>query len=235
VSVYLLNRKIQSIRFRRLLREAEHRHAVDRERLRISRDMHDEIGSSLTQVAILSELAKQRSGDPAEVARLTARIGEISGQALDEMGEIIWTMNPKNDNLASFASYVRQHAVEYLDAAGIRAVVDFPDDPPPLTMNAEQRRHFYLLIKEALHNIVRHAGARTVQFRMQQEGNRLTVEISDDGRGFDPVTSPGGGNGLPGMRRRAETLKGELVVDSSPGKGVRILFSAPLDENHPNR
>ena len=231
VSIVALVRKISGLRYRRKLRDIEHRIAIDRERLRISRDMHDEIGSGLTQVAILSQLVRRQPGNPDEMERLAGRIGEISGRMVDEMGEIIWAMNPQNDNLASFVSYVRRHVLEYLETASVRANLSFPDDPPPVPMSAEQRRNLFLVIKEALHNVVKHAEARRVDFSLDWSGELLTGMIRDDGKGFDASRSPGRGNGLPGMRKRMEEIGGTYSIDSMQGGGTLIRFSAGLLRN----
>lgn len=228
VLIALIIRKIQEIKYRRLLKEMEHHSAIDRERLRISQDMHDEIGASLTHISILSEIVRQKQGDVAETTKLIDRISGISGSLVDDMGEIIWAINPKNDNLTSFTAYLRRHASEYLSAAAIEGELEFQEEVPTVLMTSEQRRNVYLVAKEALHNVVKHSGASQVRMVLRFEGGRLLVSIDDNGKGFDPDRSGDRGNGLSGMRKRMDDIGGSFSIHAFPGKGTRVEFSVIL-------
>jgi signal transduction histidine kinase len=190
--------------------------------------MHDEIGSSLTQVAILSEIMKKQTGNPEEMMKLVDRISSISGNVVDDMGEIIWAMNPKNDDLNSFTSYLRQFASEYLAASEIKAEFSFPDEYPQVPMTSEQRRNVFLVVKEALHNIVKHSGASRISLALHWTNGKLEMIIEDNGKGFEPGDSISIGNGLTNMKKRVETLGGSFVLTSEPGKGTRVHFSVSL-------
>jgi signal transduction histidine kinase len=229
IMIILIVRKVQEIKYRNLLKEMEQRNAIDRERLRISQDMHDEIGSSLTQIAILSEIVKQQDGDPEERNRTVSKISGISGKVVDEMSDIIWAMNPKNDNLDSFVTYLRQHASEYLSTAGIDANLSFPEDCPPVPMTSEQRRNLFLVVKEALHNVVRHSGATGVTMTITWVNGMLDFRIEDNGKGFDPEAVSLSGNGMTTMRKRIGAIGGDYSIASEPGKGTRIGFSVQLN------
>ena len=224
----LVIRKTQEARNRNLIRALEQRNAIDRERLRISRDMHDEIGSSLTQISILSEIVKKQQDDPDKMMKSIEQISGISGTVVDEMSEIIWAMNPKNDNLASFAAYLRQHTSEYLVSAGIDSFFQFPEDCPPVPMTSEQNRNIYLAVKEAIHNAVKHSEAQLVNISLSYSNDFLSITIEDNGKGFSPEKPDRIGNGLTTMRKRIENLGGSYFIDSTLGKGTRVDFSMSL-------
>jgi len=224
-------RKFLMARKRNLVREFERLNAIERERLRISQDMHDEIGASLTQIAILSEIVKTRKGHPEEATKLIDQISGISGNLVDEMGEIIWAINPKNDDLPSFVYHLRQHASEYLSMTELYAHITIPETLPGLPMSSEQRRNMFLVVKEALHNIVKHSGAKHATLVLSVSGSLLTVIIEDDGRGFDMERSKNLGNGLASMQKRIADLHGTYRLSSEPGKGSHLEFSVSLTEN----
>jgi signal transduction histidine kinase len=144
------------------------------------------------------------------------------------MGEIIWAMNPKNDNLASFTSYLRQHASEYLASAQINADFSFPEVSYTVPMTSEQRRNIFLVVKEALHNVIKHSGASQVSISLHWSEGALTIRIEDNGKGFEPGSSFATGNGLTSMRKRIEELSGSFSIISEPEKGTRIYFSVLL-------
>jgi signal transduction histidine kinase len=156
------------------------------------------------------------------------RISEISGEVIDGMGEIIWAMNPKNDSLPIFASYLRQHALEYLSAAGIEGKVHFMQEFPPVAMSSEQRRNLFLVVKEALHNAVKHSHAGEIGLSMSVTDELLELIIRDDGRGFDTSASWEKGNGLGNMKKRVEALGGKLLLRSGPGQGTEISVFVKL-------
>jgi signal transduction histidine kinase/ligand-binding sensor domain-containing protein len=217
----------QKARYRNMLKELEQRNAIDRERLRISQDMHDEIGASLTQVTILSEIMKKQE-NKGEMVKLADKISSISGSLVDELSEIIWAMNPKNDNLSSFTSYLRRYASEYLSNAAIDAEIHFPDECPSVLMTSEQRRNIFLVVKEALHNIVKHSAADRVIVTLNWSDNLIAVRIIDNGKGFETEKCSSSGNGLTGMRNRIVAIGGTYAMASVPGNGTQVDFSVRI-------
>lgn len=228
-------RKIQEVKYSNLLMEMEHRNAIDRERLRISQDMHDEVGSSLTQIAILSEVMKKRDQDPDERRRIISKISGISDIVVDEMNDIIWALNPKNDNLPSFITYLRQNASEYLSSTGIEPEFSLPGDYPPVPMSSEQRRNLYLVVKEAIHNIVKHSDATSAGVHVFWSDSCLGISITDNGKGFDVGALSNAGNGMTTMRRRVESLNGKFGIISGPGEGTRVSISVMLGAAAPEK
>jgi signal transduction histidine kinase len=226
----LIVKKVQLVRYRNQLREIEREFAVEKERLRISKDMHDEVGASLTRISVLSELAKKQQTEPVKALQTITRISEISSDVVDEMSEIIWAMNPRNDTLDSFTSYIRQHASSYVESAEIEGTFSFPDQIPSYPMSSELRRNLFLTVKEAFHNIVKHSGAGYVHMSLYLDKLHLHIKIEDDGNGFDLEKLVTWGNGLANMRKRIEELEGSFDINSQVGKGTVIELAVSLQE-----
>ena len=224
----IIARKVQGYRYKNKLRELERLNAIDKERLRISKDMHDEVGASLTRISILSQLASDQKNDTEKSRKLIVQINEIAGGVVDEMSQIIWAMNPKNDSLDSFASYFRQYASGYLESAEIDGTFVFPDTIPSTPMSSEMRRNVFLTTKEALHNTVKHASATHAEIRLDLAGNQLLIKIKDNGKGFEIEKRVGTGNGLLNMQKRIEELGGSYSILSEPGKGTEIVLSVRI-------
>jgi len=231
ISAYIA-RKVQEFRYKNKLKELERLNAIDKERLRISKDLHDEVGASLTRISILSQLANNQNHPEEESKKLVSQINEIAGNVVDEMSEIIWAMNSKNDCLDSFASYLRHYVSGYLESAGIEGNFQFPAEIPPAPMSAEMRRNFFLTAKEAIHNIVKHASATRVEIILTYNQNLLSITIIDNGRGFNEQQISFKGNGLVNMNKRMYDLGGNFKMHSETGKGTHITISATLLPHH---
>ncbi len=191
-------------------------------RQRISRDLHDEIGSHLGSIRLMSELAlRDNSGDEA-----LQEIHRLAGEAAESMRGIIWLVREGDaPRLASLAEAMRQSAAALLK--GVEWEVQVQDGDESATASLEFHRQVFLLFREAVHNIARHAGAAAVQVRIGWQANRFHLEVEDDGCGFDAkaVTA---GNGLANLRHRAETLGGTVQIRSAAGQGTRITLEAAL-------
>jgi ligand-binding sensor domain-containing protein/signal transduction histidine kinase len=214
-------------RLRRRLRELEHQTALLRERARIAKDIHDDVGASLTRIALLCDLAQQGRSEPAE-GPLLSRIATTARQAVRSLDEIVWAVNPRNDTLAQMIDYTGQYAVDYLHAAGIRCRLELPDPVPERPMAPDLRHHCFLAVKEALHNVVKHAGATEVRLCARVEPEGLYWEIQDDGRGFDSGPPGAGSDGLGNMQQRmAEVGGGRCEIHSRPGCGTNVRLFVP--------
>lgn len=211
--------------------------ALERIRMRIATDLHDEVGSSLSQIAILSEVARQnlrRDGKdaPAEIPAAVApmeKVAVTSREALDAMSDIVWAINPQRDHLSDLTQRMRLFASETLTALDIQLRFHAPEQN--LNLDAEVRRQVFLLFKEAINNIARHSQATEVEVEFALTNHHLSLRVWDNGRGFaEPKPQPGqnGGNGLLSMRRRATELGGRLEVISGNGSGTTIQLEAPL-------
>jgi signal transduction histidine kinase/ligand-binding sensor domain-containing protein len=215
-------------RLRAKLRQAEQQAALHEERTRIARDIHDDLGGSLTHIKLLSEIAVQ---DPQAPDQTKAQMRQITGatrQMLKSLDETIWAINPRNDTLPHLISYVGQHAVEFLRAAGIRCQVDLPDNPPEIPVPSAVRHHTFLVVKEALTNVVRHSAARAVRLQANCEKDVLRLAIEDDGCGFDRVANDTLSDGIRNMRQRMSTVGGTFRLASRAGSGTRIELEVPI-------
>ncbi|MCK6692369.1 MAG: histidine kinase, partial [Thermoanaerobaculia bacterium] len=171
-------------------------------RLRIARDLHDEMGSTLSSISILSEAALRNLQQDIDRARFGA-IGERARQVMEAMSDIVWSVNPRNDNMANVLRRMKEFAVEILESQGIALHFEADEAVAALNLPMEQRKDFYLLFKEAVNNAAKYSGASGVWVTVRAENGGLTLEVRDNGRGFD-VEQVKRGNGLWNMERRAE-------------------------------
>jgi signal transduction histidine kinase len=211
-------------------------HALARERARIARDMHDEVGSKLARLSLLGEMAGDEPsigpGDRARVQEIARGVREAAG----ELEHIIWSVNPRHDSLADLAHRIFQHAEEYFAETPVRCRFAMPPDLPELPMRPDARAAAFGAVKEALANVLKHAAATEVEIRVRIDGCGAEVCIIDDGRGFDPAHSSetGGGNGLANLRERMERLGGSCRIESAPGSGTTVTLRWPLEKGRAN-
>jgi ligand-binding sensor domain-containing protein/signal transduction histidine kinase len=199
---------------------------LERLRARIAADLHDDLGASLSRVAIMSESARLELDRSPEESR--ARLGEIASTArgmVDGMSDLVWSIDPRKDDMRSLLRRTREFASDVLESQGIDWRLEAGPGVEELAVDASARRHLFLILKEALANAARHAQCSQVTIRAEAVGPELAISIVDDGRGFDE-SAIGQGNGLENMRRRAEEMGGSLVLDGR--QGARLLLRAPL-------
>lgn len=199
--------------------------ALERVRMQIATDLHDDIGSGLTRVAILSELAIRELGPkhPA-VAGPLDRIAGLARDLAGSMGDIVWAVNPGKDHVSDLAQRMRRYASEVLDARNITLHFTGPGEDADRRIDPELRREVFLIFKEGLTNAVRHAACAAVWIDLSIEHGALMLRLRDDGKGFDPAVAAQG-NGLRNMRHRARRAGGTLDLDARPGGGVEIRFT----------
>jgi signal transduction histidine kinase/ligand-binding sensor domain-containing protein len=215
---------------------------LDRERLvhsareRIARDIHDDLGTGLTEIAMAADLA-QRDLGVNEPERLASRLGDIyetAARLARAVDGIVWAVNPANDTLGRFLAYLGQSAGQFLATAGLRSRVEMPEDIPDRSMDSALRHHLLLATRESLHNIVKHAGATIVVLRGVIDGERLVLTITDDGRGFESGVIDAARkdadtrDGLANMAARMDEIGGMCHIESTPGHGTRVILEAPL-------
>jgi signal transduction histidine kinase/ligand-binding sensor domain-containing protein len=205
-------------------------------RTRMATDLHDDIGSGLSRMAILSEVVKQQMGNTAEQSGpLLTEIADSARALVGSMRDIVWSIDSRQDDLRNVVFRVRQFASDVLEPQKIR--LDFQAQPEleKIKLDPEQRRHLFLIFKEAINNIARHAECTSVSLDITVSHNQLIAEIRDDGRGFSdvsvteaPTNGRAGGHGLENMQSRAEELGGQLSVDSSANRGTCLKLTIPL-------
>jgi signal transduction histidine kinase/ligand-binding sensor domain-containing protein len=221
VLIILIVRRETTRKFREKLLSLEKKQAVEMERNRISRDMHDDLGSGLTKIAILSEVVKKKINPADDSQKHVNTISESARELVDNLNEIIWALNPDNDNLSNLAAYIREYTYRFLEPFGIDAHCSIPEELTSHPLSEEKRRNIFLVVKEALHNIVKHSGAKKVELIFRQNGN-FSIEIKDDGKGFTQEDIREFGNGLKSMKKRAEAIGAVFTITSEPGKGAAV-------------
>jgi signal transduction histidine kinase len=201
---------------------------LERERARIARDMHDDLGAGLTQLTLLGELVLRETPREGEARQ---RLNELCAQArrlLRSMDEIIWMVNPRRDTVRDFAAFISEYAQEFLAAAAIRCRQEVAEELPDLPLDLPQRRNLMLAAKEAIRNAARHSGADEVHLKVAVVDNSLQVVVEDNGRGFLPAEKKGGRNGMANMKQRLVDISGSFTLCSAPGRGCRVTFLLPL-------
>ena len=201
---------------------------VERERARMARDIHDELGSSLTQLVLEGEEAQTQfpvdSASRTQLDRLCERARNVT-QALEE---VLWVVNSKRDTVRDFCSYACKYAQSFLSPTPIRCRLDVQPEIPSSELALPVRRGLFLAVKEALNNAAKHSQATELFLHISCEEDKLLVVVKDDGRGFDASLLTGEGNGLSNMQQRLAEMGGACQVFSEPGAGCRVEFKMPL-------
>jgi signal transduction histidine kinase len=218
----------------------ERQRAIERERTRIAKDIHDDLGASLTRINLLSQSARRDMDDPPQREKNLDQICTTARQLTRAMDEIVWAVDPQHDTLDSLASYLDKQIHELLGASGIRCRLDFPAQLPAWPVTADVRHNLFLAFKEALHNVLKHSAATEVRISFVLEPSAVAVSIMDNGRGFDPAvlteTALNGGqprprlNGLVNMRKRLQEIDGRCEIQSERGRGTQVTFYLPVKE-----
>lgn len=217
-------------RLRRRIEKLEREGAIARERARIAQNIHDDVGASLTRISLLTQATAPKSPDAENMNRIYETAKDIT-RSLDE---IVWAVNPQYDSLESFISYLTDFAQKFLGVAGIRCRLDIPANLPSLPLASELRHHLFLCCREALNNVVKHAGASEVLIRVSLPGSRLSVVIGDNGRGLG---TPGAaaaervssGHGLGNLRERMERVGGRCEIESSTAGGTHVTLTVEVN------
>ena len=194
---------------------------VERMRTAISSDLHDEVGASLTSISLFSEMARQSMLPAHKKEEYLQRIGERSRDSIEQMSDIIWSINPENDGLSQMLLRMKNYALEVAEAKDIILQWVQSGKLEQLKLSMEQRKNFYLIFKEAINNAVKHAGAHNLEVNLDVTGSKIRMQVRDDGHGFDS-SHPVAGNGLKNMQRRAAQLRGQVSITSEKNKGTTV-------------
>ncbi|HET9826375.1 MAG TPA: sensor histidine kinase, partial [Chitinophagaceae bacterium] len=197
--------------------------AQQEERNRISADMHDELGSGMTAIRLMSEIAKNKMKEntPLEIERISQSADDI----LNKMNAIIWSMNSKNDSLGNLISYIRAYATEYLEGTSVRCTVKAPDHIPEKELSGDKRRNIFLCVKETLNNMLKHSRASEISIDIMADGI-LQIKIQDNGVGIDLQNIRQFGNGLENIARRMKSIGGDFQIENN--NGTQSVFKLPL-------
>jgi signal transduction histidine kinase/ligand-binding sensor domain-containing protein len=199
--------------------------AVERVRTRIATDLHDEVGADLSRISLLAEFARRDLGErPARVPAMLAEVAKTARDTVTDMSDIVWALKREQESLAEVVARVRDFAAESGASAGVALSVVIDADLESVVLAGDVRRGLYLVLKEGVTNVLRHAEARTMELTIRRAGRGFVATLRDDGRGFSPDAprKSRGGHGLGNMRTRAEALGATLGIESAPGKGTTI-------------
>jgi signal transduction histidine kinase len=215
-------------KMRQKLALLEMQHSLEKERARISRDIHDDLGATLTQITLLSELAQRKANDPPKVSLYTAQISQTARELVQAMDEIVWAVNPRNDRLPMVTGYIFQHAEKFFAGTPVHCRFDSPEELPDHALSAEVRHHLFLAAKEALNNVARHSGATEVWVRWKLVDGELQLCIEDNGKGFTARPGAQFGNGMVNMKKRMEEIGGGFEATSIVGAGTTVRLTLQL-------
>ncbi len=220
-------RLVERRRTRLQIQQLEQERAVAAERTRIARDIHDEVGAELAQIGLLADIGPATKGELTGERFL--QIAKRARHLVTVMDEIVWAVNPQNDNLTRLADYLCQVAEECFSDSNVRLHREVPTQLPPFPVRAEVRHDLTLAVKEAFANLLKHAQASEARLGLVWNEPELVVRVEDNGRGFD-VTIPSQGNGLGNQQARMKRVGGKVELDSQPGKGTRITFRVRFEK-----
>jgi signal transduction histidine kinase len=201
--------------------------ALEQERTRISRDLHDDLGSGLTGILMMSEQLHPAASAELVINNLE-KIKKSSRQMVEQMGEIVWAMNSKNDTLENLMGYLNTYARDYFENTNISQLVKLPESIPHAVMTGMKRRNIFLVLKESFNNIAKHANASHVILNMEIEKNHMNITVADNGRGFEMGQTRRFGNGLKNMQIRMTNIHGTYQIESAIDKGTTTIISVPL-------
>ncbi len=221
--IYALFRSILQRKLVQQRIKLEKEKAIAGERTRIATDMHDDLGAGISTIKYLSQSAPFIAPEVQKENNL--KIAAQADELVDKMNDIIWAMNESNDSLDNLVYYCKAWVVEYCDMRQLPVKVQVPGAIPGITVRGDIRQHIFLCIKEAVHNVVKHAGATAMELRFAWEPGKLAIVVRDNGQGFDRQKIKLG-NGLHNMQKRMQQVKGTLEIATA--NGTNLYFSVPL-------
>jgi len=209
------------------VQDLERQRDLEQERFRIAQNIHDDLGARVTEIALLSSSAQLKPNLSHEARAEFGAVNRLTNDLVRALYETVWAVNPKNDHLDSLASFVCQIANQMCAQAQLRCRLQIPDLPAEIPVASHIRHNVIMAVKESIHNVIKHGRASEIQIGIQQAGKALTLQVSDNGCGFDPAVIVRG-NGLDNMERRLRSLRGSCSITSRPGAGTKVILEFPL-------
>ena len=201
---------------------------IERLRVQIAADLHDDVGARLTKVAMVTEFMERETAPTDKSKAHVENIAKTTREVIQAMDEIVWTINPKNDTLDNLANYIFQYAQEYFQNTGVRCRMDLPPQLPNCSVSTEERHNLFMAVKEALNNVLKHAHATEVRISLAIEGGALRIVVTDNGCGFVMNGSLNGGDGLNNMKERLARLGGRLDLQTKQNSGTRVEMEVSI-------
>jgi ligand-binding sensor domain-containing protein/signal transduction histidine kinase len=242
------SRYITQRRMRRKLERLEQQNALENERARIARDMHDELGARLTSISFRGAMALRNLSDPVEAERQIVKMSETARELVSSLDQIVWAVDPENDTLDSLANYLCRYTSQFLENTPLQCAFVIPPKLPDCRLSTEVRHNVFLAVKEILNNVVKHSGAKRVTLGITVRVGEFEVSVSDDGCGInaeengEPGRMKRTGRGLANLRERLASIRGRFELCSEGGSGVHVRLIVPLGANdvhvsynHPTR
>jgi signal transduction histidine kinase len=228
------SRGIVVARARRAIADLERQREREQDRARIARDIHDSLGAGLTRMALMSENARRAAHVPEDLQRRLDAIYRDAHGLARTVDEIVWAVNPLHDTLAGFIAFTMQDVEDSARAGGLDLDFDVPANLPEISLDAATRHHASLAVREAVQNVLRHAQAKLLRYRVRIGDDRLLVTVADDGRGFDSSAPVGDTqDGLKNIRCRIADLGGSVEIRPATGGGTEVVMHVPLAPSRP--
>jgi signal transduction histidine kinase len=208
-------------KMRREMQRLKQQRVLEQERLRIAHDIHDDLGARVTQISLLSAMSQNNGTFPEKARADFDRISKMSRELVTALYETVWAVSPENDNLEALGTYLSQLANKLCEQTPLRCRFQVTSLPTEVQLSSQTRHNICMAVKEAIHNVIKHAQATEITMRITFADGQLDITIQDDGRGFDPQTRAEG-NGLPNMKRRLADIGGQCTFESRPGAGTTV-------------
>jgi signal transduction histidine kinase len=220
---------ISTAKLKRELRGLHQKELLEKERARIARDLHDQLGANLTQVTLLGEMAEADKALPGEVEQHAQQICATARETTRALDEIVWAVNPANDTLEGLVNYACKYAQDYFALAGVSYRAELPTQLPPTPILPEVRHNVFLAFKEAVNNIVKHSQATEARVKLQLEPDKFILTVADNGRGLGDLSAKQLRNGLKNMRKRLSDVHGEFEIKPGANGGTVVRLTVPLN------
>ena len=217
------SRYVVRYRLRKELARLEQQRVLEQERLRIAHDIHDDLGARVTQISLFSAMAQNNQAFPEKARENFDQISRMSRELVSALYETVWAVNPENDNLDALGNFLCQMVNQLCDQRQLRCRLHVEQLPTEVQISSATRHNVTMAVKEAVHNVIKHAKASEVTVRIALTDRVLTIVVQDDGCGFR-TGDECSGNGLVNMKRRLEKIGGSCDIESQPGKGTKVNF-----------
>ncbi len=214
-------------KMRREMLRLKQQRALEQERLRIAHDIHDDLGARVTQISLLSAMSQNNQSFPEKARADFDRISQMSRELVTSLYETVWAVSPENDNLEALGSYLCQMADKMCEQTPLRCRFRVAGLPPEVQLSSQLRHNISMAVKEAIHNVIKHAHATEIFMRVTFAAGELDIAIQDNGAGFDPAIRTEG-NGLPNMKQRLSDIGGQCAIESQPSQGTTVHIHLPV-------